>query len=192
MGDDGAHGRIRTRIFNSDYGSPVRSRRRLRARVGAATGISTPVFFLEREVSWCARRPPRELAPRPGLEPGLTGQQPGVLPLDDRELVDRRGYRPPRDDLQGSFAPLCAARALSWFRSTLSCSSGRRFHQISLQGELERPVGYDPTSSAWRAETLPLSYGRVVGRGRIRTSEPLKGRRLRRRCFGLLHTCPNW
>src|SRR5215831_9592266 len=103
------------------------------------------------------------------------------------------GYRPPRATiLQGSSAPLCAARALSWFRSTLSCSSGKRFHQISLQGELERPVGYDPTSSAWRAETLPLSYGRVVGRGRIRTSEPLKGRRLRRRCFGLLHTCPCW
>src|SRR5262249_18763761 len=83
------------------------------------------------------------------------------------------GVPPPRATiLQGSSAPLCAARALSWFRSTLSCSSGKRFHQISLQGELERPVGYDPTSSAWRAETLPLSYGRVVGRGRIRTSEP--------------------
>ena len=39
---------------------------------------------------------------------------------------------------------------------------------------------------------LPLSYGRVVGRGWIRTSEPLKGRRLQRRCFGLLHTCPCW
>ena len=92
--------------------------------------------------------------------------------MDDREMVDRRGTAPRATILQGSSAPLCAARALSWFRSTLSCSSGRRFHQISLQGELERPVGYDPTSSAWRAETLPLSYGRVVGRGRIRTSEP--------------------
>jgi hypothetical protein len=112
--------------------------------------------------------------------------------LDDREMVDRRGTAPRATILQGSSAPLCAARALSWFRSTLSCSSGRRFHQISFQGELERPAGYDPTSSAWRAETLPLSYGRVVGRGRIRTSEPLKGRRLRRRCFGLLHTCPCW
>ena len=112
--------------------------------------------------------------------------------MDDRGMVDRRGTAPRATILQGSSAPLCAARALSWFRSTLSCSSGRRFHQISLQGELERPVGYDPTSSAWRAETLPLSYGRVVGRGRIRTSEPLKGRRLRRRCFGLLHTCPCW
>ena len=87
-------------------------------------------------------------------------------------MVDRRGTAPRATILQGSSAPLCAARALSWFRSTLSCSSGKRFHQISLQGELERPVGYDPTSSAWRAETLPLSYGRVVGRGRIRTSEP--------------------
>ena len=34
----GAHGRIRTPIFNSDYVSPVRSRRRLRARIGAASG----------------------------------------------------------------------------------------------------------------------------------------------------------
>src|SRR5262252_3136261 len=107
-------------------------------------------------------------------------------------MVDRRGTAPRATILQGSSAPLCAARALSWFRSTLSCSSGRRFHQISLQGEVERPAGNDPTSSAWRAETLPLSYGRVVGRGWIRTSEPLKGRRLQRRCFGLLHTCPCW
>ena len=87
---------------------------------------------------------------------------------------------------------LQARGALSWFRATLSCSSGRRFHQISLQGELERPAGYDPASSAWQAETLPLSYGRVPGRGRIRTFEPLKGRRLQRRCFGRLHTCPGW
>src|SRR5262249_11521006 len=60
------------------------------------------------------------------------------------KMVDRRGTAPRATILQGSSAPLCAARALSWFRSTLSCSSGRRFHQISLQGELERPVGYDP------------------------------------------------
>jgi hypothetical protein len=53
--------------------------------------------------------------------------------------------------------------ALSWFRATLSCSSSRRFHQISLQGELEPPAGNDPTSSRWGREALPLSYGRVVG-----------------------------
>src|SRR5258708_3660616 len=84
--DDGAHGRIRTRIFNSDYGSPVRSRRRLRARVGAATGISTPVFFLEREVSWCARRPPREFG-----SPSWIRIEPCVLPRTPISNASLRG-----------------------------------------------------------------------------------------------------
>ena len=87
--------------------------------------------------------------------------------MDDREMVDHRGTAPRATILQGSSAPLCAARALSWFRSTLSCSSGRRFHQISLQGEVERPAGNDPASSRWQREALPLSYGRVGGRDRV-------------------------
>ena len=41
----GAHGRTRTSIFNSDYGSPVRSRRRLRAR-GRAGGPRSRVPIL--------------------------------------------------------------------------------------------------------------------------------------------------
>ena len=90
-------------------------------------------------------------------------------------MVDRRGTAPRATILQGSSAPLCAARALSWFRSTLSCSSSRRFHQISLQGELERPVGYDPTSSAWQAETLPLSYVPRGGQGTDSNLRTLKG-----------------
>ena len=71
--------------------------------------------------------------------------------------------------LQDQHAPLSLAAhgALSWFRTTLSCSSCRRFHQISLQGEVERPAGNDPASSRWRREALPLSYGRVVGRDRV-------------------------
>jgi hypothetical protein len=135
----------------------------VRALGGAAD--FNPVFLLEREVSRCARR--RELAPRPGLEPEFDRLTAGVLPLDDREMVDRRSTAPRATILRGSSAPLCAARTLSWFRSTLSCSSGRRFHQISLQGELERPAGYDPASRAWQAETLRLGYGGVVGRDRV-------------------------
>jgi hypothetical protein len=38
--ESGAHGRTRTSICNSDYGSPVRSRRRLRARCHGATKIA--------------------------------------------------------------------------------------------------------------------------------------------------------
>src|SRR5262252_8319138 len=90
-------------------------------------------------------------------------------------MVDRRGTAPRATILQGSSAPLCAARALSWFRSTLSCSSGRRFHQISLQGDLERPVGYDPTSSAWRAETLAIELWPRGGQGMDSNLRTLKG-----------------
>lgn len=55
--------------------------------------------------------------------------------------------------------------AQSLFRSGLSEASTRRFHQISLLGVLERPAGNDPASSRWQRETLPLSYGRMVGDG---------------------------
>lgn len=41
----GARGRIRTPIFNSNYGSPVRSRRRLRAH-GAASGFRSRFAWL--------------------------------------------------------------------------------------------------------------------------------------------------
>ena len=89
--------------------------------------------------------------------------------MDDRELVDCRVIetRPPVCKTSVLPLSLAAHGALSWFRATLSCSSGRRFHQISLQGEVERPAGNDPASSRWQREALPLSYGRVVGRDRV-------------------------
>jgi hypothetical protein len=48
-----------------------------------------------------------------------------------------------------------------------------------MGGRLERVMGIEPTSSAWKAEVLPLNYTRAVpepsdrysGGGRIRTSE---------------------
>jgi hypothetical protein len=67
----GAHGRTRTRIFNSDYGSPVRSRRRLRAR-GRAGGPRSRVTILRGSYPVRLDDGP-VMAPRPGLEPGLTG-----------------------------------------------------------------------------------------------------------------------
>ena len=55
----GAHGRTRTRIFNSDYGSPVRSRRRLRAR-WQRRRATIPRHDLERIVSCPVRRRPQD------------------------------------------------------------------------------------------------------------------------------------
>src|ERR1700693_3882763 len=62
------------------------------------------------------------------------------------------------------------------------------FTRLAYKAKLERPAGNDPASSRWRREgvpknaiaflgtpSLPLSYDRVVGEGRIRTSEPRRG-----------------
>ncbi len=112
--------------------------------------------------------------------------------------MDRRGNAPRWDCLQGIPAPLCAARgAQSWLRSNLSAVSARRCHQISCLSsrwrcyarlrtkrtslrmrtanaihELERTAGIKPASERWRRPALSLSYVRMVGSGRNRTSCP--------------------
>ena len=54
-----------------------------------------------------------------------------------------------------------------------------------------RTARIEHASAEWRSAIEPINQVRV-GEGRIRTSEPKKtGRRLQRRCFGLLHTRPN-
>jgi hypothetical protein len=92
-------------------------------------------------------------------------------------------------------------RASSWFRATLFAFSARRFHQISLRGEMVRTGRLELPSSEWRSEVQPIYQVRettaglrnekwafafrlrrgslhalrergLVGRGRIRTSEP--------------------
>ena len=64
--------------------------------------------------------------------------------VDRNELVDRLGVEPSASCLQGISPPRRPAQrkrvharllengARTWFRATLSCSSGRRFHQISF------------------------------------------------------------
>src|SRR6202030_3628855 len=51
------------------------------------------------------------------------------------------------------------------FRATLSCSSGRRFHQISFPSV--RPARIELASSEWHSEALPIDQGRMVGVPRI-------------------------
>ncbi len=55
--------------------------------------------------------------------------------------------------------------ARTWFRATLSCSSGRRFHQISFPSV--RPARIELASSEWHSEALPIDQGRMVGVPRI-------------------------
>ena len=75
----GAHGRTRTRIFNSDYGSPVRSRRRLCAR-WQGRRATIPRHDLERIVSCPVRRRPQDCSAtrtRTWIDP-LTAERPAV------------------------------------------------------------------------------------------------------------------
>jgi hypothetical protein len=86
-------------------------------------------------------------------------------------MVDHRGNAPRPDCLQGSPAPLCAARAQSWFRANLSAASARRRHQISFLSEVMRRVrrrelvrieGIEPPSPEWRSGAQPIDQIRVL------------------------------
>jgi hypothetical protein len=63
-GVNGAHGRTRTPILSSLYGSPLRRRRRLRAHVWQGQQATIPHHDLERVVSCPVRRCPHGSDPR--------------------------------------------------------------------------------------------------------------------------------
>ena len=103
------------------------------------------------------------------------------------KLVDRLGVEPSASCLQGISPPRRPAQkrrvhvrlykngARTWFRATLSCSSGRRFHQIPSV----RPARIELASSEWHSEALPIDQGRMVGVPRIEL-----GMHIRRRFYG--------
>ena len=132
--------------------------------------------------------------------------------VDRNELVDRLGVEPSASCLQGISPPRRPAQrkrvharldvkdkrvharllengARTWFRATLSCSSSRRFHQISfpsapafthdlmqkntsafnarLGQKMVRPARIELASSERHSEALPIDQGRMVGVPRI-------------------------
>ena len=102
--------------------------------------------------------------------------------VDRNELVDRLGVEPSASCLQGISPPRRPAQrmrgharllengARTWFRATLSCSSGRRFHQISFPSV--RPARIELASSEWHSEALPIDQGRMVGNRGIEPRVP--------------------
>jgi hypothetical protein len=102
--------------------------------------------------------------------------------VDRNELVDRLGVEPSASCLQGISPPRRLAQrkrvharllengARTWFRATLSCSSGRRFHQISFPSV--RPARIELASSEWHSEALPIDQGRMVGNRGIEPRVP--------------------
>ena len=116
---------------------------------------------------------------RPGNAPGTAILRGSPAPLCSShrwKLVEQRGNAPRTAILQGSPAPLCLPHgARTWFRATLSCSSGRRFHQISFPSILVRMPVIETGPSEWRSETRPSSYIRVSG-GKWRESNFLPQR----------------
>ena len=102
--------------------------------------------------------------------------------VDRNELVDRLGVEPSASCLQGISPPgrpaqrkrvharLLENGARTWFRATLSCSSGRRFHQISFPSV--RPARIELASSEWHSEALPIDQGRMVGNRGIEPRVP--------------------
>ena len=102
--------------------------------------------------------------------------------VDRNKLVDRLGVEPSASCLQGISPPRRPAQrkrvharllengARTWFRATLSCSSGRRFHQISFPSV--RPARIELASSEWHSEALPIDQGRMVGNRGIEPRVP--------------------
>jgi hypothetical protein len=102
--------------------------------------------------------------------------------VDRNEMVDRLGVEPSASCLQGISPPRRPAQrkrvharllengARTWFRATLSCSSGRRFHQISFPSV--RPARIELASSEWHSEALPIDQGRMVGNRGIEPRVP--------------------
>ena len=77
--------------------------------------------------------------------------------------MEQRGNAPRAAILQGSPAHSCLPLgARTWFRATLSCSSGRRFHQISFPSEVVRMPVIETGPPEWRSEARPSSYIREV------------------------------
>lgn len=66
----------------------------------------------------------------------------------------------------------------------MDCCTLRKFPTSVLRSSpnLERAMGIEPTTSAWKAEALPLNYARIllfIGRGdRIRTCDTLLPRQV--------------
>ena len=83
-----------------------------------------------------------------------------------------QGISPPRRPAQRKrvHARLLENGARTWFRATLSCSSGRRFHQISFPSV--RPARIELASSEWHSEALPIDQGRMVGNRGIEPRVP--------------------
>ena len=91
---------------------------------------------------------------------------------EQRRLVENPGVEPGAPILQGSAAARCLPRARSWFRATLSAFSARRFHQISLPGELVRMPVIETGPDEWRSSARPSSYTRRSSLRKIRPGFP--------------------
>jgi hypothetical protein len=104
------------------------------------------------------------LAPIAGIEPAsspVNGRpRAPCSPDGNKFLVENPGVEPGTPILQGSTAARCLPRAWSWFRATLSASSARRFHQISLPGALARMPVIETGPDEWRSTARPSSYTR--------------------------------
>ena len=116
--NSGAHERIRTPIFSSCYGYPVRSRARLRARIGSGRRVRTCRVVINNHP-----RPPRAPDRKRWWSNGVT--LPARRSCKDRlhpcacPLVPGRGFEPRSPALQAGAFTRSAFRAIAFSGESL-------------------------------------------------------------------------
>ena len=100
--------------------------------------------------------------------------------LQKDNMVDLVGLEPTTNRLTAGCSTTELLRnkhmvGLNGLEPSTSRLSGVRSNQLSYRPQLERVMGIEPTTSAWKAEVLPLNYTRILesGSGRNRTADTL-------------------
>lgn len=108
--------------------------------------------------------------PHRELNPDYTLRRRMLYPLSyEGILVGNQGFEPWPDRLRVCYAtitPVSHMVARVGSDPTTSCSSGRRYYQLSYRA-MEQVTGFEPVISPWQGDVLPLYYTCISRHGKL-------------------------